>query len=125
METLSFAFGVLSVIAVVLVAVVAVGIVKVFKMQNNIDNLHRIVDNSENHIHQRISNEYTNLDRIINDDRREMLSLHKESIDETIKVFEQVDKRLNELNSYVDSRFDKMENKFTMGHKTSKQIINN
>ena len=124
METLSFAFGVFSVIAVVLVAVVAVGIVKVFKMQNNIDNLHRIVDNSENHIHQRISNEYTNLDRIINDDRREMLSLHKESIDETIKVFEQVDKRLNELNSYVDSRFDKMENKFT-GNSAKKQIINN
>ena len=124
METLSFAFGVLSVIAVVLVTVVAVGIVKVFKMQNNIDNLHRIVDNSENHIHQRISNEYTNLDRIINDDRREMLSLHKESIDETIKVFEQVDKRLNDLNSYVDSRFDKMENKFT-GNSAKKQIINN
>lgn len=124
METLSFAFGMLSVIAVVLVTVVAVGIVKVFKMQNNIDNLHRIVDNSENHIHQRISNEYTNLDRIINDDRREMLSLHKESIDETIKVFEQVDKRLNDLNSYVDSRFDKMENKFT-GNSAKKQIINN
>ena len=124
METLSFAFGVLSVVAVVLVTVVAVGIVKVFKMQNNIDNLHRIVDNSENHIHQRISNEYTNLDRIINDNRREMLSLHKESIDETIKVFEQVDKRLNDLNSYVDSRFDKMENKFT-GNSAKKQIINN
>ena len=105
METLSFAFGVLTVIAVVLVAVVAVGIVKVLKMQTNIDNLYRVVDNTDNHINQRISNDYQSLDRVIADDRREL------------------NLRIDGLNSYVDSRFDKMENKFN-GASAKKQIIN-
>ena len=121
METLSFAFGMLAVIAVILIIVVAVGIVKVFKMQSNIDNLYRVINQTDSHIHNRISNDYQSLDRTISDDRKEMLSLHKESIDETIRVFEQVDKRLDELNSYVDSRFDKMENKF-IGNSAKKQI---
>ena len=123
METLSFAFGMLAVIAVILIAVVTVGMVKVIKMQSNINNLYRALDNTDTHIHQRISNEYQSLDRTICDDRREMLSLHKESIDETIRVFEQVDKRLDDLNRYVDSRFDKMENKF-ISNSAKKQIIN-
>jgi len=105
METLSFAFGVLTVTAVVLVAVVAVGIVKVLKMQTNIDNLYRVVDNTDNHINQRISNDYQSLDRVIADDRREL------------------NLRIDNLNSYVDSRFDKMENKFN-GASAKKQIIN-
>lgn len=105
METLSFAFGMLAMIAAALVAVVVVGMVKVLKMQSNIDNLYRVVDNSDNHIHQRISNEYQSLDRVIVDDRREL------------------NQRIDKLNSYVDSRFDKMENKFN-GNSAKKQIIN-
>lgn len=105
METLSFAFGMLAMIAAALVAVVVVGMVKVLKMQSNIDNLYRVVDNSDNHIHQRISNEYQSLDRVIVDDRREL------------------NQRIDNLNSYVDSRFDKMENKFN-GNSAKKQIIN-
>lgn len=105
METLSFAFGMLAIVAAALVAVVVVGMVKVLKMQSNIDNLYRVVDNSDNHIHQRISNEYQSLDRVIVDDRREL------------------NQRIDKLNSYVDSRFDKMENKFN-GNSAKKQIIN-
>ena len=105
METLSFAFGVLSVIAVILIAVVAVGIVKVIKMQSNIDNLYRALDNTDTHIHQRITNEYQSLDRTICDDRREL------------------NLRIDNLNSYVDSRFDKMENKF-IGNSAKKQVLN-
>lgn len=106
METLSFAFGMLSVVAVILIAVVAVGIVKVFKMQSSINNLYRTLDNIDSHIHNRISSEYSDLERVISDDRKEL------------------NLRIDSLNSYVDSRFDKMENKFTIGQKTSKQIIN-
>jgi len=105
METLSFAFGVLTVIAVILIAVVAVGIVKVFKMQSNIDNLYRVIDQTDSHIYQRISNDYQSLDRVISDDRKEL------------------NLRIDSLNSYVDSRFDKMENKFS-GNIAKKQVIN-
>lgn len=105
METLSFAFGVLSVVAVILIAVVAVGIVKVIKMQSNINNLYRALDNTDTHIHQRISNDYQSLDRVIADDRREL------------------NLRIDSLNSYVDSRFDKMENKFN-GASAKKQVLN-
>ena len=38
METLSFTFGMLTVIGVASVAVIVVGLVKVFKMQNKIEN---------------------------------------------------------------------------------------
>ena len=61
METLSFAFGMLSVVAVILIAVVAVGIVKVFKMQSDINNLYRTLDNIDSQIHDRISSEYSDL----------------------------------------------------------------
>ena len=123
METLSFAFGMLTVLAIILIAVVAVGMVKVLKMQSNIDNLYRVIEQTDSHILNRISNDYQSLDRVICDNQKEMLSLHKESIDETIRVFEQVDKRLDDLNRYVDSRFDKMENKF-ISNSAKKQIIN-
>lgn len=94
METLSFAFGMLSVVAVILIAVVAVGIVKVFKMQSDINNLYRTLDNIDSQIHDRISSEYSDLERVISDDRKEL------------------NLRIDSLNSYVDSRFDKMENKY-------------
>lgn len=106
METLSFAFGVLTVIAVVLITVVVVGMVKVFKMQKQIEGMTRWIESSNDEVHQRITNDYQNLDRIITDDRKELSS------------------RIDEVYRYTDSRFDKMENKFTIGHKTSKQIIN-
>lgn len=94
METLSFAFGMLSVVAVILIAVVAVGIVKVFKMQSSINNLYRTLDNIDSQIHDRISSEYSDLERVISDDRKEL------------------NLSIDSLNSYVDSRFDKMENKY-------------
>jgi len=94
METLSFAFGMLSVVAVILIAVVAVGIVKVFKMQSDINNLYRTLDNIDSQIHDRISSEYSDLERVISDDRKEL------------------NLRIDSLNSYVDSRFDTMENKY-------------
>ena len=106
METLSFAFGMLAMIAVALVAVVVVGMMKVIKIQKEVTTLAQWIERRDTDLHQRISNEVNNIERIVADDRRE------------------VNLRIDNLNSYVDSRFDKMENKFTMGQKTGKQIIN-
>ena len=105
METLSFAFGMLTVVAVVITAVVIVGIVKVFKMQNRLNNLERWIGDVSNDLHHRITDETNNIEQVIVNDRKEL------------------NLRIDSLNSYVDSRFDKMENKFN-GNSAKKQIIN-
>ena len=102
METLSFAFGVLTVVAVMLVTVVVVGIIKVLKMQKDISSLERWISNTEDTLHTRVNQSLENINNVINDDRR---GLHE---------------RIDELNRYTDSRFDKMENKYSI----KKQIIN-
>ncbi len=105
METLSFAFGVLTVVGVALAAAVVVGIVKVFKMESKIRNVERWVDSNNSSVHQRISTETQRIHNAMSDDRREL------------------NQRIDELNSYVDSRLDKLENKF-IGNSAKKQIIN-
>ena len=105
METLSFAFGMLAMIAVALVAVVVVGMMKVIKTQKEVTTLAQWMERRDTDLHQRISNEVNNLERVVADDRRE------------------VNLRIDNLNSYVDSRFDKMENKFS-GNIAKKQVLN-
>ena len=89
METLSFAFGVLAMVAVILLAVVVVGIVKVYKQSNQIDYLERGI----NDFYQKLDEEVRHVYDTMNQDRREL------------------NQRIDELNSYVDSRIDKTINK--------------
>ena len=105
METLSFAFGMLTVVAVMLVAVVVVGIVKILKMQKEINSLERWISNTEDSVNARMNQEIERINNVINDDRREL------------------NLRIDSIMSYTDSRFDKMENKFN-GNSAKKQIIN-
>ena len=103
METLSFAFGMLTMIGIALAVVVVIGIVKVFRMQNRMEILQTRIVETHNQILQRISFDITNVENVISDDRREM------------------NQRVDVLNSYVDSRFDKLESKF-IGNNAKKQI---
>lgn len=93
METLSFAFGVLAAVAVILIAAVVVGTVKVFKMQNRLNNLESWTSDVNRELHGRIT-----------DDRKEL------------------NLRIDSLNSYVDSRFDKMDNKFNIKNKVLTKV---
>jgi len=106
METLSFAFGVLTVIGVVVTTVVAFGIVKVIKMQKQLDGLEKWVGDSESNLMREIDIRESSLSRIQSDDRGEL------------------NRRIDECYRYVDSRLDKMENKFTIGNSAKRQIIN-
>ncbi len=106
METLSFAFGMLTMVGVALATAVVVGMVKVIKMQSRIRNVEGWADSNNSSVHQRISTETQSIHNAMSDDRREL------------------NQRIDDLNSYVDSRFDKMENKFTIGNSAKKQIIN-
>ena len=103
METLSFAFGMLTVIGVALATTVVLGIVKVFRMQNRIENMQNWIDANHTSVHQRIESEVGNIVREMSDERKE------------------VNDRIDHLNSYVDSRLDKLESKF-IGNNAKKQI---
>ena len=89
METLSFAFGVLAMVAVILLAVVVVGVVKVYKQSNQIDYLERGMSD----VYRKMDEEIRVVHDTMNQDRREL------------------NQRIDELNSYVDSRIDKTINK--------------
>ena len=89
METLSFAFGVLAMIAIILVVLVVVGIVKVYNQQKQINDLN-------------VKDELTH--RRIDDDMREV---YHQMHDNKENIF----RRLDELQSYIDSRIDKSINK--------------
>ena len=89
METLSFAFGVLAMVAVVLLTVVVVGIVKVYKQSNQIDYLERGMSD----VYRKMDEEIRVVHDTMSQDRREL------------------NQRINDLNSYVDSRIDKTINK--------------
>ena len=89
METLSFAFGVLAMVAVILLAVVVVGVVKVYKQSNQINYLEREI----NDFYRKLDEEIRVTHDIISQDRREL------------------NQRIDDLNSYVDSRIDKTINK--------------
>lgn len=89
METLSFAFGILAMVAIMLVIVVVVGIVKVYNQQKQINTLMSISEET----HRRIDN----------DMRDVYQQMHKNK--------EVAFRRLDELQSYIDSRIDKTINK--------------
>jgi len=89
METLSFTFGVLSVIIVVFVAMLVWGIVKVVKQQQQI-----------NSISSEIERVWQNQSRM-SDELHQRISSHQESIIRSI----------DETRSYIDSRIDKLTSK--------------
>ena len=96
METLSFTFGVLSVVAVIFVAVIVLGIVKVLKQQKQIDYLQ------------------SELERVWQNQSRMSDELHQRIGKNQDYTMRQID----ETRSYIDSRIDKMSG--TLG---AKQLI--
>ena len=89
METLSFAFGVLAMVAIMLVVVVVAGIVKVYNQQKQINTLMSISEETN----RRIDNEVREIYHQMHDNK------------------EVAFRRLDELQSYIDSRIDKTINK--------------
>ena len=93
MEIISFTFGVLSVIAVVFASVIVLSIVKVLKLQQQIKELqnelghtHTQIFDGDKNVHQRIDKEADQLHQRIDDAHAQILN----------------------LNSYIDSRIDKL-----------------
>jgi predicted PurR-regulated permease PerM len=89
METLSFTFGVLSVVAVIFVATIVLGIVRVVKQQKQINSLQ------------------SELERVWQNQSRMSDELHQRISQHQDYSIRQID----ETRSYIDSRIDKLTSK--------------
>lgn len=106
METLSFAFGVITVLGLAVTSVVIVGIVKVFKMEKQIQENQRWNDASYRELSEQLSNEISIISNVIGEDRTEL------------------NDRIDEVYRCIDSRFDKFENKFNSRVESAREILN-
>jgi hypothetical protein len=97
METLSFAFGVLSAVGLLFVITIVLGAVKVLKQQKEIQFLNQWVNDFERNVWQALS--------------RNEEEIHR-----------QLNEKLNETTRYIDSRLDKLEQKLT-GTSGAKQTL--
>ena len=106
METVSFAFGVLSMVGLLLVITIVAGAVKVLKQQKQIKGLEQWLSDFQRDVSQEINKREEELRR---DTEQRMDHIHR-VIDE---VSNHVDKSYSESISYTDSRLDKLESKLT------------
>jgi hypothetical protein len=119
METLMFAFGVLTMVLVASAAIAVYSIVKVLKLQRHIDTLDRYTNDQFSNLYRNISHEDDEIRRMFNDQIKHVY----EKIDrETDNIW----RRTDELNSYVDRRFDKLIDTYMLVKETeqeSKKLI--
>ena len=88
METLSFAFGMLAMVAIILIVTVIISIVKVYKQQSEIKYLQECMSNIERDLDSKIDNI-------------------------EMSIYQSIEESIKNLTSYTDSRFDKLQTKFT------------
>ena len=98
METLYFILGMLSVVTVVLTVVAVYGIVKHNQLQKQINNLQREIEE----IQRGMWRESESINRRI--DRED---------ESKWRAIDEFHKRLDELQSYIDSRVDKLDAKYS------------
>ena len=107
METLYFILGILSVVTVVLTVVAVYGIVKHNQSQTQINNLHREMEEIQRDMWRESESINRRIDR--DDESRWRAS-------------EEIHRKMDELQSYIDSRVDKLDAKYSP--KGVKQQIN-
>ena len=108
METLMFAFGVLTMVLVAIAAVAVYGTVKVLKLKKSLEMQDRYMNESISNLYR--SNAYLeeSLRKIIDDKSRDVQEQFNQIHHEISHREESTHRRIDELNSYVDRRFDKL-----------------
>ena len=119
METLMFAFGVLTMVLVAIAAIAVYSTVKVLKLKKSLEmqdrytnesisNLYRSNGQIEDNLHRRFDDESRDVRERINQIHYE-ISHRDESMHHRVDELAQTtNRRIDELNSYVDRRFDKL-----------------
>lgn len=110
MEITSFALGMLTMIAIALVVVVVVGMVRVSKMKKLMNHIERYLENNTRDIYERINYEIDDLNKKINKNMSNTDDVFKNFESHIEHMSNEKNQLIEDLNSYVDSRFDKMIN---------------
>lgn len=108
METLMFAFGVLTMVLVAIAAVAVYSTVKVLKLKKSLEMQDRYTNESISNLYR--SNAYLeeSLRKIIDERSRDTQDQFNQTHHEISHRAETTNRRIDELNSYVDRRFDKL-----------------
>lgn len=110
MEITSFALGMLAMIAIALVVVVVVGMVRVSRLKETMDNIERYLESNTRDLHERISSEVDIINKEVSKNASNTDQVFKNFENHIEHVSNEKDRRIEDLNRYVDSRFDKMIN---------------
>lgn len=108
METLMFAFGVLTMVLVAIAAIAVYSTVKVLKLKRSLEMQDRYTNESISNLYR--SNAYLeeSLRKIIDERSRDTQEQFNQTRHEISHRDESMHRRVDELNSYVDRRFDKL-----------------
>ena len=108
METLMFAFGVLTMVLVAIAAVAVYSTVKVLKLKKSLEMQDRYTNESISNLYR--SNAYLeeSLRKIIDERSRDTQDQFNQTHHEISHREDSTNRRIDELNSYVDRRFDKL-----------------
>lgn len=108
METLMFAFGVLTMVLVAIAAVAVYSTVKVLKLKKSLEMQDRYTNESISNLYR--SNAYLeeSLRKIIDERSRDTQEQFNRTRHEINHRDESMHRRVDDLNSYVDRRFDKL-----------------
>ena len=124
METLMFAFGVLTMVLVAIAAIAVYSTVKVLKLKKSLEMQDRYTNESFSNLYR--SNAYLeeSLRKIIDERSRDTQEQFNQTRHEISHRDESMHRRVDDLNSYVDRRFDKLlsDPKFCL-NKEDKKII--
>lgn len=112
METMSFAFGALSMIGLLLIVTIVVGVVKVIKLEKQIKSLEKSLNDMTSDIwqnlHELSRNAHDRIDKV------------EEYIPQAIN--DQITDSVTQCNSYTDKRIDKLIDTYFMV-KESREIL--
>ena len=104
MENLEFVLGALSMIGLLGLGYAVMGVVKIKQRSNGfeeaINGIHRDLENNQRELHLRIDGEIGRVDK-----------LHDNNIRYTDQMYKNHEDNMNDIYRYIDSRFDKFENR--------------
>jgi len=104
MENLEFVLGALSMIGLLGLGYAVMGVFKVKQRSNGfeeaINGIHRDLENNQRELHLRIDGEIGRVDK-----------LHDNNIRYTDQMYKNHEDNMNDIYRYIDSRFDKFENR--------------
>jgi len=124
METLMFAFGVLTMVLVAIAAIAVYSTVKVLKLKKSLEVADRLLNDSITNLYRSNGQIEDSLHRRFDEHRRDMQEQFNQTHHEISHRDDSTHRRIDELNSYVDRRFDKLlsDPKFCL-NKEDKKLI--